>query len=184
MLPFHSFLSFYNTYHYYFLVHECHKEHKQTVITFEAYLRKRVKNTNNFSSEWCSEQPPEPLQANTHLSHTAMSHCLYGNYFIVSKELLWLGDLLMLFLSCPLGTGDGKDASPFCYWMMQKYNLFLLKNQKWQSSHSTMQETPPMAQPGVEASIQYSSIFSIFGAKQLQYHPVKIHLSSMGDSPK
>lgn len=64
--------------------------------------------------------------------------------------------------------------------MMEKYNLFLLKNQKWQNS--AMQQSSPVSQPEVESSIQYSFIFSIVGAEQLySIIPINIHLNNMGD---
>lgn len=61
---------------------------------------------------------------------------------------------LMLFLSCPLGTGDGKDASPFFY--LNDAKIQSISSEKSEvAEHSTLQETTPMAQPGVEASVQY-----------------------------
>lgn len=173
ILPFNSILSFYNIYHYYFLVHECHKEHKKTVITFEANLRKRVKNTNSFSYEWCSaswalggKHSPLP-HSNESLLLPQLFHCFKGKCLA-----LWPFDAVFVL---PLRNRRWKRCQSMLLFEWYKNTIcFFWKNRK-QSSHFTEQERTPMAQPGVEASIQQSSIFSI---------AINIHLNNMGDSPK
>lgn len=70
----------------------------------------------------------------------------------------------------------------FSIRMMQKYNLFLLKNQKWQSTPQCRRQ---LQWHSLEWKPPFDTIFSILGAEQLHnITPINIHLSSMGGSPK